>query len=394
MKFEQSKRIKSLPPYALGAVKSLMHEERAKGIDVIDLGMGNPDKPTPQHIVDKLCEVARDPKAHRYSVSKGLSGLRKAVAFRYKEDFNIDLDPEKEVIATIGAKEGISHLAMALLGDGDQALVPNPTYPIHLYSIVIAGGKVISMPLLKENNFIIDLNKIKMSQYSPKPKVLLLSYPHNPTTATVDLKFFEDVVAFAKQENLVVIHDYAYKDLHFDGYKPPSFLQAKGAKDVGVEFYSLTKSYNMAGWRIAFCLGNEKVISDLAKLKGYMDYGIFTPIQVAAITALKGDQKCTAEIADVYRVRRDVLIDGLAKAGWNIPKPNTTMFIWAEIPDKFKAMGSVEFSKLILREGAVTVSPGIGFGEYGEGYVRFALVENEERIKQAVRGIKKVLERK
>lgn len=390
---DNSKRIKRLPPYALGKVKTLMQEERAKGIDVIDLGMGNPDRPTPTHIVDKLCEVARDPKAHRYSISKGMLSLRKAIAYRYAEDFGVELDPETEVIATIGAKEGISHLALALIDEGDVAIAPNPTYPIHLYSVVIAGGELVSIPLSKEDNFIVNLDKVKKQKFKKKPKLMIISYPHNPTTAVVDLKFFEDVVEYAKSENMMVIHDLAYKDLVFDNYKPPSFLQAKGAKDVGVELYSMTKSYNMAGWRIAFALGNKKMLSDLAKLKSYMDYGIFTPIQVSAITALKGDQQCVKDIAEVYRKRRDVLIDGLAKIGWNIPKPKSTMFVWAEIPEKFKKMGSLEFSMKLLREGAVMVSAGVGFGEYGEGFVRFALVENEDRIKQAIRGIKKAFDR-
>jgi len=389
-----SNRIKRLPPYSLGKVRAMMIEERARGVDVIDLGMGNPDRPTPTHIVDKLCEVVRDPKTHRYSISKGLLNLRKAIAYRYKEDFNVELDPEREIIATIGAKEGISHLALALIDEGDSALVPNPTYPIHLYSVVIAGGNVISIPLSKEDNFVINLERIRKSKFWPKPKLLIISYPHNPTTATVDLKFFESVVAFAKAENIIVIHDFAYKDLTFDGYIAPSFLQVKGAKDVGVELFSLTKSYNMAGWRIAFALGNEKIISDLAKLKSYMDYGIFTPIQVSAICALKGEQNCVREIVEVYRKRRDVLVDGLNRIGWNVEKPKATMFVWAEIPPKFKNLGSLEFATMLLKEGGVAVSPGIGFGEYGEGYVRFALVENEDRIKQGLRGIKKVLEKR
>ncbi|MEI7905226.1 MAG: aminotransferase class I/II-fold pyridoxal phosphate-dependent enzyme, partial [Candidatus Firestonebacteria bacterium] len=377
-----SNRIKRLPPYSLGKIKAIMAEQRAKGADIIDFGMGNPDKPTPTHIVDKLCEVARDPKAHRYSISKGMLNLRKAMAQRYKEDFNVDLDPESEIITTIGAKEGISHLALALIDEGDVVLVPNPTYPIHLYSVVIAGGNLVSIPLTKENGFVVDLNKIKKENLWPKPKMMILSYPHNPTTATVDLKYFEDVVAFAKENNIMIVHDLAYKDHMFDGVKAPSFLQVKGAKDVGVELFSLSKSYNMPGWRVAFAMGNQKMISDLAKIKSYMDYGIFTPIQVAAITALKGPQECVKEIADLYSKRRDVMIEGLEKAGWKIPKPKATMFIWAEIPDKFKSMGSQAFAAKLLMEGNVVVSAGVGFGEYGEGYVRFALIENEDRIRQ------------
>ena len=383
-----SERIKRLPPYFLGKVRNFMMEERARGIDIIDLGMGNPDRPTPPHIVEKLCEVAHDPRAHRYSASKGILHLRKAIAKRYKDDLNIDLDPETEVIAVIGAKEGISHLALALLDEGDVALVPNPTYPIHLYSVIIAGASLVSVPLLKEDSFMVNLEKIKKR---PKPKLLLISYPHNPTTACVDITFFEKVVEFAKSEGIIVIHDFAYKDLVFDGYKPPSFLQVPGAKDVGVELFSMTKSYNMAGWRIAFCVGNSRIISNLAKLKSYMDYGIFTPIQVAAITALNGDQTVVDGIMDVYKSRRDCLIEGLSKIGWEIQKPKATMFVWAQIPEKFNNLGSLEFAMKLLKESNVAVSPGIGFGEYGEGYVRFALVENEDRIKQAIRNIRKVL---
>ncbi len=387
-----SNRIKRLPPYSLGKIKGIMSEQRAKGIDVIDFGMGNPDKPTPAYIVDKLCEVVRDPKAHRYSVSKGMLNLRKAMAHRYKEDFDVDLDPESEIIATIGAKEGISHLAMAMIDEGDVVLVPNPTYPIHLYSVVIAGGNLVSIPLTKENGFKVDLEKIRKNNFWPKPKMLVLSYPQNPTTASVDLKYFEDVVAFAKENDIMIVHDLAYKDLVFDGYKAPSFLQVKGAKDVGVELFSMSKSYNMPGWRVAFCMGNKEMIANLAKLKSYMDYGMFIPIQVAAITALRGPQDCVKEIAETYRKRRDVLVDGLAKAGWTIPKPNSTMFIWAEIPEKFKAMGSQAFAQKLLLEADTVVSAGVGFGEYGEGYVRFALIENEDRTRQAIRNIKKLLE--
>lgn len=386
-----SQRIKRLPPYFLGKVKTIMMEQRTNGVDVIDLGMGNPDKPTPSHIVEKLCEVSHDPKAHRYSASRGILNLRKAIAKRYKEDLDVELDPETEVIAVIGAKEGISHLALALLDEGDVALVPNPTYPIHLYSVVIAGANLVSIPLLKEDNFIVNLEKIKKQTLCSKPRLMLLSYPHNPTTAVVDISFFERVVEFAKKEGIIVIHDFAYKDLVFDGYKPSSFLQVDGAKDVGVELFSMTKSYNMPGWRIGFCMGNSKIIANLAKLKSYMDYGIFAPIQVATITALIGDQNAVKNIVDVYKSRRDCLIEGLAKIGWNIEKPKATMFVWAEIPSQFKSLGSLEFAMKLLREVSVAVSPGIGFGEYGEGYVRFALVENEDRIKQAIRNIKKVL---
>jgi alanine-synthesizing transaminase len=389
---EEPTRIRRLPPYFLGEVRNLMLEARRKGRDIIDLGMGNPDRPTPSHIVEKLCEAARNPKNHRYSASKGILNLRKAVCYRYMEDFGVELDPEKEVVAVIGSKEGLAHLVLALLSEGDLALIPSPTYPIHLYSVVIAGANLETIPLFPEDRFVLDVARIAERSSWPKPKLLIISYPHNPTTAVVDIAFFEEIVDFAKRNNIIVVHDFAYKDLVFDGYKAPSFLQARGAKDVGVEFISLTKSYNMAGWRIGFAVGNRQIIEYLAKIKSYLDYGIFQPIQIAAITALKGPQDCVREIAEVYRKRRDVLVDGLNRAGWKIPeKPKATMYVWAPIPPQFSNMGSMEFSKLLLEEANVAVSPGIGFGEYGEGYVRFALVENEKRIRQAIQGIKRVL---
>ena len=386
-----TERIRKLPSYALGRVRAQMKEERAKGADVIDLGMGNPDGPTPPHIVNKLKEVINDRKTHRYSVSRGLPNLRKAIAQRYAEDLGVELDPEREAIAVIGAKEGIAHLALALLDDGDYALVPTPTYPIHMYSVVIAGGRMINVPLTKEEGFVLNLDRASKLAGKKKPKIMIISYPQNPTTATVDLPFFEKVVAFAKAHKIIVVHDFAYKDSTFDDYKAPSFLQAKGAKDVGVELFSLSKSYNMPGWRVGFVLGNAKVVENLAKLKSYTDYGIFTPIQVAAITALKSDQACKGEIMRIYQNRRDCLIDGLAKAGWKIEKPSATMFVWAQLPEKYKQMTSMDFSMMLMKKAAVAVAPGTGFGDSGEGFVRFALVENENRIKQALRSIKKIL---
>ena len=390
---QESKRINRLPPYFLGKVKSLMAEARARGVDVIDLGMGNPDRPTPPHIVEKLCETVQNTRTHRYSVSRGIANLRKAIACRYEDDLGVSLDSEKEVVAVIGAKEGISHLALSLLDEGDVALVPNPTYPIHLYSVLIAGGNLVSIPLNREDGFVINLSRIKKESFWPRAKLLIISYPHNPTTACVDLGFFEEVVDFARREDIIVIHDFAYKDLTFDGYRPPSFLQVKGAKEVGVELFSMTKSYNMAGWRIAFALGNSRIIEWLARLKSYTDYGIFLPIQIAAITALKGPQDCVREICEAYRKRRDVLVNGLNRIGWPVEKPRATMFVWAPLPPQFAFMNSMEFATLLLEQSQVAVSPGIGFGEHGEGYVRFALVENEERIKQALRNIKRLLMR-
>lgn len=385
----ESERISRLPPYMFGQINEEKLEARHKGIDVIDLGMGNPDGPPSGHIVEKLCQVAHDPKAHRYSASKGIKHLRMAICEWYERRFGVHLDPEKEAIVTIGSKEGISHLTLAILNRGDVVLVQDPTYPAYLYSVVIAGGNSVSLPLTEERNFVPDLSII--SETYPKPKVIILSYPHNPTTQVVDLDFFQELVHFAKKEKIIVVHDLAYSEICFDGYKAPSFLQAKGAKQVGIEFYTMSKSYNMAGWRVGFALGNRKVVSALAKIKGYYDYGVFTPIQVASIVALRGSQQCVKEVAETYRRRRDILVRGLNRIGWSVPAPQATMYLWAPIPDKFRKMGSMKFSSLLLKKAEVAVAPGIGFGKYGEGYVRFALVENEQRIRQAVRGIKKVL---
>ncbi len=393
----QFARIDRLPPYVFAVVNDLKMKLRRAGEDIVDLGMGNPDLPTPQHIVNKLCEAAQNPKNHRYSQTKGLFKLREALALWYKRKYNVDLDPETEVITTIGSKEGLAHLALTLINPGDVAIVPAPAYPIHPYSIIIAGGDVRSIPLLtdegfdKEAFFEAILKAYKESW--PRPKLLILNFPHNPTTATVDLSFFEKVVDFARENNLIVIQDIAYAEISFDGYVPPSILQVKGAKEVAVEFYSLSKTYSMAGWRVGFAAGNKEIIHALYRMKSYLDYGMFQPIQIAAIIALKGDQSCVEEYRKIYERRRDVLVEGLNRIGWSVEKPKATMFVWAKIPEKFRAMGSLEFSKMLLLDGKVAVSPGIGFGEYGDEYVRFALVENELRIKQAVRGIKRAFEK-
>ncbi len=387
---EEFSRIKRLPPYVFSIVTSMKIEARHRGEDIIDLGMGNPDMPTPKHIVDKMVEATKNPRNHHYSASKGITKLRHAIAGWYKRRYNVEIDPETEAIVTIGAKEGLSHLALAITGPGDVVLSPSPTYPIHPYSVIIAGGEVRSIPLRKDNNFLEEMmNAYK--QTLPRPKLLIISFPHNPTTTVVDLEFFKKVVEFAKENNLIVIHDIAYADIVFDGYKAPSFLEIPGAKDVGVEFFSLSKSYSMAGWRVGFCVGNKNIVYALTRLKSYLDYGMFQPIQIASIIALNGPQECVHEITHIYKKRRDVLISGLNRVGWNIEKPKATMFVWAEIPEKYKKMGSLEFSKFLLKEAKVAVSPGIGFGEYGDEFVRFALVENEQRIKQAVKGIKKAL---
>jgi len=380
-------RIKRLPPYVFAIVNDLKTKARARGEDIIDLGMGNPDRGTPKHIVAKLIEAAQNPRNHRYSASRGISRLRVAITRWYRTRYGVELDPDSEAIATIGAKEGLAHLALAVLGPGDGALVPNPTYPIHSYSVVIADGDLRSVPLEPGGDFFGRLEEAAKLAW-PKAKLLILSFPHNPTTTCVDRVFFERVVAFAREHRLMVVHDFAYADLAYDGYRPPSFLEAPGAKDVGVELFSLTKSYNMAGWRLAFCCGNPQMVHALARIKSYLDYGVFQPIQIAGIVALEGDQSVVRDISEIYRKRRDVLVNGLNKQGWTVPKPKGTMFVWAPIPEEFRAMGSLEFAKLCVQEAKVAVSPGVGFGEYGEGYVRFALVENELRIRQALRGLK------
>jgi len=383
-------RIDRLPPYVFAAVDELKMEARQKGEDIIDLGMGNPDLPTPDPIVKKMVEAVQKAKNHRYSASRGITKLRHAISDWYKVRFGVEIDPEEEAIVTIGAKEGIAHLVLATISPGDVVFAPNPTYPIHPYSVVIAGGDLRGIPIGSDRDFFEDL-LTATKQTWPRPKMLIISYPHNPTTNIVDKEFFEKIVEFCTDHEIMVIHDFAYADLVFDGYKPPSFFQVRGAKEIGVEFYSLTKSFSMPGWRVGFCLGNSKMVAALRKIKSYLDYGIFQPIQISSIIALKGPYKYVSEMAKVYQQRRNTLINGLERIGWKIEKPKATMFVWAKIPDNFTTIGSLEFSKLLIREAKVAVSPGIGFGQYGEGYIRFALVENNHRINQAIRGIKKIL---
>ena len=383
-------RIKRLPPYVFAQVQTLKLEARQRGEDIIDFGMGNPDQPTPPHIVDKLIEASRKAKNHRYSASRGITKLRHAITGWYKRNYDVDLDPETEAIVTIGSKEGIAHLALATIGPGDVVLTPTPTYPIHMYSFIIAGGEVRGIELRQDSDFFDDLLHV-YRQTLPRPRILVINFPHNPTTAVVDLEFFKKIVAFAKEHDVIVIHDLAYADIAFDGYKAPSFLQVPEAKDVGVEFYTLSKAYNMPGWRVGFCVGNREVVGALAKLKSYLDYGIFQPIQIASTVALNGPQDCVKDVVQRYQNRRNVLVNGLNRIGWQVALPRATMFVWARIPDSFRHMGSLEFSKLLLREAKVAVSPGIGFGEGGDEFVRFALVENEHRTRQALRGIRKVL---
>jgi len=383
-------RISRLPPYVLGIIRDLTIEARRRGEDIIDLGMGNPDLATPKQIVSKLIEAARNPKNHRYSVSRGIYKLRVAIADWYKRNFNVDIDCDEEVVVTMGAKEGIGHLVLATISQGEIVFVPTPAYPIHPYSVVIAGGDLRTIPLLPKDEFF-DRLSIAAKTTWPRPRMLIISFPNNPTTEVVDLGFFKKVVAFANEHDMMVVHDLAYADLVFDGYKAPSFLQVKGAKDVGVEFYSLSKSYSMPGWRVGFAVGNKKMINALARIKSYFDYGMFQPIQIASIIALNEGDDSVREINEIYRKRRDTLCDGLNRSGWTVEKPKATMFVWAKIPETFASMDTIEFSKTILKEAKVAVSPGAGFGECGEGYVRFALIENEHRIKQAVKGIKTFL---
>ena len=387
---EEFPRIKRLPPYVLGAVNELKHQARKRGEDIIDLGMGNPDLATPPHIVEKMNKAATNPRNHRYSASRGIYKLRLAICDWYKRRFNVNLDADKEAVVTIGSKEGLSHLILAMVTPGTTVLVPNPTYPIHAYSVIIAGGDIINLPMRSPEGFFDELVEATKRSW-PKPKILIFSFPHNPTTMVVDREFFKKVVNFAQENNLIVIHDFAYADLVFDGYEAPSFLQVKGAREVGVELFTLSKSYNMPGWRVGFVVGNEKIISALARLKSYFDYGIFQPIQIASIIALNGNPKHVKEIVATYQKRRDQLVNGLNRAGWELEKPKATMFVWAQIPERFRKMGSLEFSKLLLDKAKVAVAPGIGFGEHGDDCVRFALVENEHRINQAVRGIRNLL---
>jgi alanine-synthesizing transaminase len=383
-------RLDRLPPYVFATVNKIKMDARRAGKDIIDLGMGNPDLGTPQHIVDKLIDAVQKPHNHRYSASMGITKLRMAIASWYKRRFDVDIDPDTEAIVTIGAKEGISHLILVTIRPGDVVFTPNPTYPIHPFSAIISGGDVRGIPMGPDHDFFENLIDATRQTW-PRPRVLVISFPHNPTTEIVDIEFFEKIVDYAREHDIMIVHDFAYADLSFDGYKPPSFLQVKGAKDVGVEFFSLSKSYSMPGWRVGFCVGNQEIVGALARIKSYLDYGIFQPIQIASIIALEGPQDCVKEICDTYQERRDALITGLNRVGWDIESPKGTMFVWAKIPDKYLKMGSVEFSKLLINEAQVAVSPGLGFGEYGDDYVRFALIENNMRINQAVRGIRKIL---
>ena len=385
-------RIKRLPPYVFAIVNQLKAEARARGEDIIDLGMGNPDQPTPQHIVDKLVEVALRKDTHRYSASKGIPRLRRAICQWYKKRYNVDLNPDSEAIVTIGSKEGLAHLALATVGPGDSILVPNPAYPIHPYGFVIAGADIRHVPLIPGVDFFAELQKAIVDSW-PRPKMLVLNFPGNPTAQCVELDFFEKVVEIAKEYQIWVIHDLADADLVFDGYVAPSILQVPGAKEIAIESFSMSKSYNMPGWRVGFMCGNPTLVGALTKIKSYLDYGTFTPIQVACITALEESQDCVREISDMYSKRRDVLCDGLNAIGWHIEKPKATMFVWAKIPEFYQAMGSLEFAKKLLVEAKVAVSPGVGFGSYGDDHVRIALIENPHRIRQALRGIKEMFKK-
>ena len=381
-------RIKRLPPYLFATLDKMKMEARWAGEDIIDFGMGNPDQASPQHVVDKLVEAAKKPQNHRYSNSRGIYKLRLAICDWYKRRFGFELDPESEAVVTIGSKEGLSHLALSVLGPGEVAICPSPTYPIHQYSIVMANADLRVVPLIPGEDFFVVLEET-VRQCWPRPKMLLINFPHNPTTTVVELEFFERIVDFARDNKLFVVHDFAYADLFFDGYSPPSFLQVPGAIDIGVEFFTLSKSYNMPGWRVGFACGNPEALTALSRLKSYFDYGIFQPIQIAAIHALNGPQGCVEEIRQRYLLRRDVLLDGLERVGWHIPRPKGTMFVWAPLPEPLRDMGSLDFAKFLLTEAKVSVSPGIGFGPYGDDFVRFALIENEHRTRQAIRGIRR-----
>jgi len=384
-------RMQRLPPYAFEVIGSLRRKLRQQQIDIIDFAMGNPDVPTPQHIVDKLVEAAQKPVNHRYSVSRGIPNLRRAVCDWYKRKYDVDLDPETEAVVAMGSKEGLSHLCLAMLQPGEVVFAPDPTYPIHVYAPVICGADVRRIPISSDRDFFEDL-LTATKQTWPKPKLLILSFPHNPTTLLATPEFFQKVVDFAKEHEIRVIHDLAYADLVFDGYKAPSFLQAKGAKDVGVEFYSMTKGYSMAGWRVGFCLGNPEMVHALTRIKSYLDYGIFQPIQIAATVGMNTSDEIVRSISDIYEKRRNFLCEGMNRIGWPIEPPKATMFCWAKIPEHMRHLGSMEFAKLLMTEGHVAVQPGIGFGSNGDDYVRIALIENEQRMRQALKGMKKVIQ--
>jgi alanine-synthesizing transaminase len=384
---EEFARINRLPPYVFNIVNDLKMDARHRGEDIIDFGMGNPDQPTPKHIVEKLVEASQRDNTHGYSISRGIPRLRRAICNWYKTRYDVDLDPETESIVTLGSKEGLAHLAMAVVDRGDAVLVPNPAYPIHPYGFVLAGADVRHVPIGPGIDFFEELQK-SIRDCWPKPKILLINFPANPTTQCVDLEFFSKIIDIAKEHQIWVVQDLAYADIVFDGYTAPSILQVPGAKDIAVEFFSMSKSYNMPGWRVGFMVGNPTLVKALSRIKSYLDYGTFTPIQIAAITALEEDQQCVAEIRDMYCSRRDVLCDGLNSIGWEVDKPQATMFVWAPIPEQYKHLGSLEFSKKLLIEAKVAVSPGIGFGSYGDQFVRFALIENEHRTRQAIRSIR------
>ena len=390
IQMEEFSRIKRLPPYVFNITGEMKVAARRRGEDIIDFGMGNPDGATPKHIVDKMIEATLKPVTHRYSVSKGIPRLRRAIANWYASRYSVDLDPATETIVTIGSKEGIAHLCLAILDSNDTVVVPNPSYPIHIYGPAIAGAHVVSVPIHNQSQFLAELENL-IPRMMPRPKALIVNFPSNPTTECVELPFLARLVAMAKEFGFWLIHDLAYADIAFDGYKPPSVMQVPGAKDVAVEFFTLSKSYNMPGWRVGFMVGNPTLVNALGRLKSYFDYGTFTPIQVASILALEGPQQCVHEICENYRRRRDVLVEGLNKIGWQVPLPRATMFLWARIPEQFRHLGSLEFSKLLLTDAKVAVSPGIGFGDYGDGHVRFSLIENEERTRQAIRGMKAML---
>ncbi len=384
------RRIDDLPPYVFAVIRELTLELRRAGEDVIDLGFGNPDLPSPEVAVEKLAEAARNPRNHRYSTSKGIPNLRLACASLYRRRFGVELDPERQVVATMGAKEGLVHLLWTLLAPGDAALVPSPSYPIHIHAPLLAGAAVTHVPMGPDEDVLANLEEAYRNS-QPRPRVLILSFPHNPTTATVDLAFMKRVVEFARERELRIVHDFAYADLAYDGYVPPSILEVPGADEIAVELYSLTKGYSMAGWRVGFCVGNPEMVGALARLKGWLDYGMFQPVQIAATVALNEAPDFPIGVSAVYQGRRDTLCDGLARAGWEIPRPKATMFAWAPIPERFRPLGSLGFAELLAREAKVAVSPGGGFGPAGEGHVRFALVENEQRIRQATRGIARIL---
>ncbi|TNV20255.1 alanine transaminase [Buttiauxella sp. B2] len=380
-------RIDRLPPYVFNITAELKMAARRRGEDIIDFSMGNPDGPTPPHIVEKLCTVALREDTHGYSTSRGIPRLRRAISRWYKDRYDVEIDPESEAIVTIGSKEGLAHLMLATLDHGDTVLVPNPSYPIHIYGAVIAGAQVRSVPLVEGVDFFAELERAIRESY-PKPKMMILGFPSNPTAQCVELEFFEKVIALAKRYDVLVVHDLAYADIVYDGWKAPSIMEVPGARDVAVEFFTLSKSYNMAGWRIGFMVGNKELVNALARIKSYHDYGTFTPLQVAAIAALEGPQECVRDIAEQYKRRRDVLVKGLHEAGWMVECPKASMYVWAKIPEQYAHMGSLEFAKKLLQDAKVCVSPGVGFGDYGDTHVRFALIENRDRIRQAVRGIK------